>query len=83
MNEPSRTEERQAADMDVDVSTMNLCDERSEGWQTTVTDAHAHALIEPGLRDAGWWKRGPRPSERMGLARDAQVMAGRVPGVCR
>jgi hypothetical protein len=27
MNEPSTTEERQAADMDVDMMTMNLCDE--------------------------------------------------------
>jgi hypothetical protein len=41
MNEPSRAAERQAADMDADVSTMNLCDETGEGWQTAITDTHS------------------------------------------
>jgi hypothetical protein len=41
MNEPSRAAERQAADMDADVSTMNLCDETGEGWQTAIIDTHS------------------------------------------
>jgi hypothetical protein len=42
MNEPSRTEERQAADMDVDVSTMNLCDETvRDGRRRSRTCTHS------------------------------------------
>lgn len=60
MNEPSRIAERQAADMAVDATTMNLNDGTSENLpRMTIT---RHILIEPGLWNPGDGKSGPRPS---------------------
>jgi hypothetical protein len=64
MNEPSRIEAMQVADMAVDRSTMNLysmCSSKGMGWQD---DNHSrHVLVESRLRDAGKWGCGPRSSK--------------------
>lgn len=68
MNEPSRIAERQAADMAEDVSTMNLCNETSEGWKIAVADTHS---LNPDFRTPadgsvgrGLLSEGPSPAIR-------------------
>jgi hypothetical protein len=55
MKEPNRIAERQAADMAVDATTMNL--KKKIGQDLVQTPTTKHVLIEPRFRRPSWGRR--------------------------
>jgi hypothetical protein len=65
MKEPNRIAERQAADMAVDVTTMNL--NKKIGQDLVQTPTTKNVLIEPGFRHPSWGRRRAGSPECMAM----------------